>query len=414
MAPRLRVSLIFLGIFATIIALLRLTSPKHTAVPLGDRRVDSAATWHLKGWRLLEKKQVPWEIWGQARPPFLYERFGNSVRIAIQNREDVSLEAWGGKAPLTVLGSEVTAKNQLLLLQEWALPERDPKTKLPTSYRIQTGGAPLAELSATYNQPLPTEGLELAHQNTLIDTQQSLPTSAVPANTIYRSGTTVHAEVVASDPEGNLKVVVDIVPGPPGAPKNLPLEARCRIFSLLENSQERGGNRARAPRDDQGVVYGDVSHLNTDWDHPEYRTHPHLELYLARTTPLPPGATRPKTITLTGLTELTWAKEARQLFKLADVKRDRISVTIPLPAPVRTLPAPPIQEPLPMAIAMVRFRHYCDLRESTAKSDPQKQNLYTAKALQYFNQAMALCPPAKRKNYEFERRRLKVVGKPAE
>ncbi|MBB6053375.1 hypothetical protein [Armatimonas rosea] len=455
MSPRLRIGLLSLGGFASIIAFMRLTAPKPPSVPLGDRRVDSAATWHLKGWRLLEKKQIPWEIWGQAKPLFLYERIGNSVRIATQNREDVSLEPWRGKAPLTVLGSELTAKNQLVLLQEWSLPERDPTTNLPTGYRIQTGGAPLAELSATYNQPLPTEGLELVRQGTVIDTQQSLPSRLLPPNTTYRGGVTVHATVVASDPEGNLKVAVDVTPGPPGAPESLPLTAYCRVSNMLQSPLARRQRvmtappptaamvdmsrltpidgprqtmswiKEQAPRDDQGVVYRCTDPAAS------YRLHSHSELYLARITPLAPGAKRPKTVTLDVLTELGWANEARQLFKLADVKKDLISVTVPLPAPVRALPAPPpppsppptgagpatgYTPPIPftMAIALARFRHYRDLREGAATTDPEKQKAYADKALQYFNQAMALCPPNLRKDYEYERKRLTVVGKPAE
>lgn len=455
MSPRLRIGLLSLGGIASILAFMRLTSPKHTPVPLGDRRVDSAVTWHLKGWRRLENKQVPWEVWGQARPLFLYERIGNSVRIATQNREDVSLESWRGKAPLTVLGSELTAKNQLVLLQEWSLPERDPTTNLPTSYRIQTGGAPLAELTASYNQPLPSEAMELVHQGTVVDTQQSLPSRLLPPNTTYRGGVTVQAHVVASDAEGNLKVVVDVLPGPPNAPKNLPLEARCRVSNMLQSPQERRQRvmtappptaamvdmsrltpmdgprqtmswiKEQAPRDDQGAAYRYIDPYTA------YRLHPHTELYLARITPLTPGAKRPKTVTLDVLTELTWTNEARQLFKLADVKKDLISVTVPLPAPVRALPAPPpppsppptgagpatgYTPPIPftMAIALARFRHYRDLREGAATTDPEKQKAYADKALQYFNQAMALCPPNLRKDYEYERKRLTVVGKPVE
>ena len=36
-------------------------------------------TWHFSGWKLIDGKQVPWEVWGRRAPWLYYERVGDTM-----------------------------------------------------------------------------------------------------------------------------------------------------------------------------------------------------------------------------------------------------------------------------------------------------------------------------------------------
>ena len=41
--------------------------------------LDRVNTWHFSGWKLIDGKQVPWDVWGRRTPWLFYERVGDAV-----------------------------------------------------------------------------------------------------------------------------------------------------------------------------------------------------------------------------------------------------------------------------------------------------------------------------------------------
>lgn len=60
--------------------------------------IAQANTWHFSGWRLVEGKQVRWEIWGRRAPFFYREQFGDNLLIT-DDKEQLRLVPPGDHRP---------------------------------------------------------------------------------------------------------------------------------------------------------------------------------------------------------------------------------------------------------------------------------------------------------------------------
>jgi hypothetical protein len=70
------------GLTATAIlsiGLLTLPSRRTPSMAAVRARLQQVHTWHLHGWKLVNGKQIPWEVWGRTRPFFYREQLGNEV-----------------------------------------------------------------------------------------------------------------------------------------------------------------------------------------------------------------------------------------------------------------------------------------------------------------------------------------------
>ncbi len=75
--------------------------------------LDRVNTWHFSGWKLIDGKQIPWDVWGRRTPWLYYERVGDTV-------------SWSdGKRRLRVFAPNTTLKRPLGLVIQTAPDQED-------------------------------------------------------------------------------------------------------------------------------------------------------------------------------------------------------------------------------------------------------------------------------------------------
>lgn len=343
MPPRFRPLALVVAGFLLLTVILRLAARKPRPLDESRSALRNVATWHLVGWKLVEGERLPWEIWGQARPPFLYERLGESVRVATTKREDLRLPVGDSQPPLTVLHAPPSNKNQLIYLQGWGLPERDPVTRLPRAYRVQTTphSQPSAELTATYNQPIPSE------------LQEPFPLSEPTLDLKKSSGVALEATVKAQDPEGNVFIALEARPAIPklaGAPL-----FHARTYSaqyyLLRDSVRKNATTHPPTAVATDELGGQYSELDQGFNTAQTTR----ATFLIRHEPLRAGQPRPRRLTLKAMVFLEWSPLAQRYLKPAPLESELTPVSLALPAhPNETdlgkrMPSP---KPLPLGTMM--------------------------------------------------------------
>lgn len=313
-----------------MVLLLRTLRPPSSAPETPD--FPRVSTWHLSGTCLIEGKSLPWEIWGQANPPFQYERRGAAIRTSTVSEGELLLPPLPQAPPVIIRSLPASGRNHLVTLAPWAQQEKDPKTDLPTRYVVkdrQTGQL-IGELSACYNAPLP-EGVRepLNARNTPVQRLLPQPRNEAPLSPVFAYGMKIQGRVLAQDKEGNVQLAVEAQPGtrPP-----LALRATVTVaeYSLPVGSLTGVRPEQRSPPyDDQKEVYLPVTLGGTDG------------IWLRR-VPLSRKKPRPKTITLSVLVQPELRPDAARLLPDARLNSGRVWLTLPLP-PTMTpqLLAPP-------------------------------------------------------------------------
>jgi hypothetical protein len=222
---QLRITVVCLLALVSVVLAFRFTKPiSNDTLQLGPEFI-SPKSWHLTGWKSIDGKKVPWEIWGQLNPPFSYERLGESRRWT-QNKQDYFLTPPIKDYPSVLLKNlPATPINRLALLQPWGVGEIDPATKLHQHYKTpdEAKNQSESELKAEYNIALPDQIKTISVNSTpAIDMKEPLRPIATTPNTFSGEGITLKGRFVSQDDEGNLRIDLEAVVGQPGSSIRLP------------------------------------------------------------------------------------------------------------------------------------------------------------------------------------------------
>lgn len=296
-------------------------------------------TWHLHGWKIVEGKRVPWEVWGRRSPFFYREQVGGQI-IQDDGAERVQVfppdPAIGRPAGLVVKtasqpGTENTGWNFPTLFAVWqggAKPWQetrdqvvfnlndagmqgpgtvtdnlytvDKQTALPVQIEVRRGSnqSPARQtsefLTAEYDIPLPDLGTEAQwpSQYRVVDAVSTAPASTLPReNTASSNGVTVQVTPLGEDAQGNILVTVHAWLG------NVLLGVRPPVFALVDVKRNLGDKADSPPAvyDDQGRGYVGVEMQ----DGPSHQIADDRMIVLSPLDLLPPQAARPRRLTMT-------------------------------------------------------------------------------------------------------------------
>ena len=399
------------GLSAAALALIVLSGwGRHSMSMAAEirRAVGGVNTWHLKGWKLQNGKQIPWEVWGRRAPFFYREQIGQDT-IVDDGVRRVSLfaplgRADSGKTEGIVLRvpSFPDARNRRWSLERlqatWnrnrtpesqtaeqatfndyeragletdnANENRDIRTTvskqtwLPTRFEVQAGrpGAmrTLALLSADYNKPLPPQTLTLSAAPPRWITYDATQPAPPVGNAVSANGVTVQAMPLVAAPDGSLLLRLKTWVGSRLIRRGDTLHCDVTTQTLVEP-------RTESIRDDQGRIYTEVH-----WDTLGFAKRDDSVLLLfAPAAPLAPHAPLPTRLTLP--LNVNAYLETRMIDSLnanddARVMAHKITLTLPLPAP-----SAPIEQAAPGYIN-------ADLQRSTLRF-AGSENLAAATAL---------------------------------
>jgi hypothetical protein len=83
--------------------------------------LNGVQTWHLSGWKQIDGRHVPWDIWGRRQPYLSYEKIGQNVTIDDGTTKRLILapnQAFGRPDGLVIVTSDETATDSATKLQQ--------------------------------------------------------------------------------------------------------------------------------------------------------------------------------------------------------------------------------------------------------------------------------------------------------
>lgn len=303
--------------------------------------LENVNTWHLRGWKLIEGKQVPWEVWGRRSPFFYREQIGAQViiddgvkRVQVFPPDSAMSRPTGLVVKTSSRPGDNTENKGLDFATRYAVwPDNmkpwqetrdqvvfnendagmqgpgtvtdnlytvDKNTALPVQIEVRRGHyqSPVRLtsefLTVEYDVPLPNSGAapQWPSNYAVLDAASSIPASSLPReNAASSNGVTVQVTPLAEDLEGNVLVNVHAWLG------DLLLGVRPPLYANVSVPWSLGGTAASPPaaQDDFGRGYIEVELPDST---PGQKESDRL-MVLSPLEPLSSQAERPRQLTLT-------------------------------------------------------------------------------------------------------------------
>lgn len=266
--------------------------------------------WQLSGWKLVQGRRVPWQIWGRRQPFFYREQVGDELMMddgarrtylmppdaAMGRPRGIALTVSSTQTPTNVPWSysrmvelfrpgdrtwKETSDTAIFNLNDSGIYGQhiasdnlytvDKRTWLPTQYEVRRGKStdprrPTVEfLRIAYDDPIPAFRVTplVPAGFTRLDATKSRPESVPSENAVTHDGLTVQASPMAADTAGNVILRVRVWLGGERLDRSGAIGFFASAIGAVDAAGEPGTTIIDSPgcKDDAGRAYVSASYM---------------------------------------------------------------------------------------------------------------------------------------------------------